>query len=808
MKILFGTNLDGCEWTSQHEKASLDKISCGPLGLLKLLETRLGFPAPSVSPAERINEYRKKIEAANDNWCRASFEKAPWQTASYLLSLRDTLIEAGWSGDSGNASERLNFFEKVEEIKLPLSPGFGDRMRRLIPEIEQERFEDWTISTEESPDLFPQILRTVFSALKKSGAYLEFSRCEETSFPKSVIRVIEGDNENVLALQLCRYLKSENNGNVALICEGDSTALDAVLPRYGFGRLGKRTPSRRVSDQVFPAFLKLLWSPFDPYTLCEFLMLPLGPVPRRLREKLLTAIAKEGGKGDKWDAVWALPENVGSEWRAFFENKAFSKGTEIFKSELNELCDSFIKACRAYAAENSSVGDALDSGIAQAKTLKKIIQEQAPISQGETISRELLMHILSSVVGKGSKDPQAGIEVNPFKVFSCPGAVSENFETVIWWNFADSGASSQTYWTAEELEKVPGLNPSTMRKRESAAWENAKKRAEKRLILFYPKTIAGTQVFEHPFLHTLGKFRREEQGEGDLTDSNCRLTPATPETQPAAEISWSSGPIVPSKSRPFSFTQIDTLIKCPFKWVLEYMFNLTKNPILRIPTGSPMIGTLAHKVIEILFKEKKIRDAESAVKLAGKLFDDLLPRMAPEFLQAKSKLQCERTKDVFTESVRCLIKELQKRNLTGPKTECKVFGKFNEYEFTGFIDMVLQDKNGRDFVIDLKWPKASYYEEPLNKGKALQLASYASMLRPDDFKVDCAYFLFQDKAFIENGEQNLRWREIWEQAERDARERFEQLSEGRVLLTEADDNDSPCKFCDFSGFCGKKRSDA
>ena len=140
----------------------------------------------------------------------------------------------------------------------------------------------------------------------------------------------------------------------------------------------------------------------------------------------------------------------------------------------------------------------------------------------------------------------------------------------------------------------------------------------------------------------------------------------------------------------------------------------------------------------------------------------------------------------------------------------KVFGKFNEYEFTGFIDMALRDKNGRDFVIDLKWSKAFYYEEPLNKGKALQLASYASMLRPDDFKVDCAYFLFQDKAFIENGEQNLRWREIWEQAERDARERFEQLSEGRVLLTEADDNDSnsPCKFCDFSGFCGKKRSDA
>lgn len=72
----------------------------------------------------RINEYRKKIEALNSDWCRASFEKAPWQTASYLLSLRDTLIEAGWNGESGNTSERFDFFERIERLDAPLAPLF------------------------------------------------------------------------------------------------------------------------------------------------------------------------------------------------------------------------------------------------------------------------------------------------------------------------------------------------------------------------------------------------------------------------------------------------------------------------------------------------------------------------------------------------------------------------------------------------------------------------------------------------------------------------------------------------------------
>ena len=810
MKILFGSYLDGSEWT--FEKASLGEIACGPLGLLKLLETHLGFSAPAVSSAERINEYRKKIEALNSDWCRASFEKAPWQTASYLLSLRDTLIEAGWNGESGNTSERFDFFERIERLDAPLAPGFGDRLRRLIPEIGRERFEDWEITSSENPETFPELIRQTFSALEQAGARCCFAdgSGEKSSGAESRIRVV-GDSENALVAQLCRYLKSGDNESVALICEGDSSALDLALQRNGFGAIGARTASRRVADQVLPAFIKLLWKPFDSYALCEFLMLPPAPLPDVLRNDLLWAIGNEAGKGDKWDAVWKSTENANSEWRAFFEDKAFSEEKEISRSELSELCDFFIKACRSYASGNTSVGEAIDSVIVQTKTLKKIIQEQA------SISRELLMQILSSVVGQGSRDTQAVAGVNRFSVFAHPGALTKDFDTVVWWNFSGATDARLTYWTDKELKQVPGANPLIGRKRELAAWQNAEAHAAKNLILFSPKSISGSPAFDHPFLHSLANVKTllaeslvDENGLWRLADRCCSLNSFCPPAETLVGMHEVPVPIAPDKTKPLSFSQIDSFIKCPFKWFLEKKLYLKKNPILRIPAGGRMIGTLAHKIIEILFKEQAEWKPEPAVARAGVLFDEWLPKMAPEFLKADAMLRRTRVKEAFLASVRKLVEELRVHRLTVVKTEREVFGKFGGYDFKGFVDMTLRDADGGDFVIDLKWSSGERFEKHLNGGKALQLASYASMLRPEDFKVRCAYFSFPDRMFIENEEQNSRWRQIWEQAERDMQERLEQLSAGKFLLPEPPDpkdEDTPCKFCDFSEFCrrGKEK---
>ena len=60
-------------------------MKCGPLVMLKFLETRYALGGDEVSDFERIDAYVRKMSAANCEWCRESFSADLWSTASTLL---------------------------------------------------------------------------------------------------------------------------------------------------------------------------------------------------------------------------------------------------------------------------------------------------------------------------------------------------------------------------------------------------------------------------------------------------------------------------------------------------------------------------------------------------------------------------------------------------------------------------------------------------------------------------------------------------------------------------------------------------
>ena len=63
VEITFGMALDGARWDGGP--ASIGKMTCGPLGMLKFLETRYALGGVEVSQFERIDAYVRKIEAAD-----------------------------------------------------------------------------------------------------------------------------------------------------------------------------------------------------------------------------------------------------------------------------------------------------------------------------------------------------------------------------------------------------------------------------------------------------------------------------------------------------------------------------------------------------------------------------------------------------------------------------------------------------------------------------------------------------------------------------------------------------------------------
>ena len=135
-EIMFGMELDGSRWAEGPE--SLGKMKCGPLGLLKFLETRYALSGIEASRFERVDAYAKKIKAAGCAWCRKSFEVDPWSTASTLLTWRDELMALKWDKQKSGDSVRFQTLAQIESSGPDLPLGVNDRLVHLLSEAKQK----------------------------------------------------------------------------------------------------------------------------------------------------------------------------------------------------------------------------------------------------------------------------------------------------------------------------------------------------------------------------------------------------------------------------------------------------------------------------------------------------------------------------------------------------------------------------------------------------------------------------------------------------------------------------------------------
>ena len=101
MHIVFGMMADGFAYPDfpGDGPGCLNGCIVGPLGLLEILETKLGLGGPPVTPVVRITAWQKKLQEAGKTGKRfwaASLAADPFSTARLILSWRDALVEGGW----------------------------------------------------------------------------------------------------------------------------------------------------------------------------------------------------------------------------------------------------------------------------------------------------------------------------------------------------------------------------------------------------------------------------------------------------------------------------------------------------------------------------------------------------------------------------------------------------------------------------------------------------------------------------------------------------------------------------------------
>jgi RecB family exonuclease len=790
MDIAFGWSLDGrCHPLSANGAIhALGQPVLGPQGLLSLLETVLGLTRPHVPAAVRIARTQARLRALDDGkrFYSASFARDSWATARQVLTWRDSLFAAGWTGepvpDGGARLDTLAEMEAADGVAIGASAG--ERLQgvltclagsppldltrvRLVTPVEQlpplwrsviQQLENRGVPVEGVPDMPPSAgdLGAIQAALS-GGMIAPFTG--DGSFV-----VIDTDDEWQAADAVASWLAAGDNADLVMVRGVGAPVLDDACHRLGLPRPGSaESSSHRSVLQVLPLALEILWEPLNAARLLEFLTLPRSPLPGFVARRFTRALmAAPGTGGEEWNAAWqdCLDENRRlnadglseaeiakrqrkdeDDWRFWLQPRRFRPEDGLHTTVIQQVC-------RYVAQWAAGIGNQTGDRLFLTAAAHAYGLGEAVASLGITsVSAVQLGRIVDAVTTEGVAAPESGGEAAPWLAVDSPGRIWGAAETVLWWNFTDTiSLPSRPPWSRAELAAlarndvvVEPMEAEILR--QAAAWRQALINARSRLILVKPRRVRGETVPPHPLWHEI--FAHLETMKADA----MAMLPAS-SISTHDQVSWAGRTVqrqgrdfvaLPSARRTWrvpatffgrrdkeSISSIEKLITCPLAWSLNYGARIRPGGRAVLPDDDKLIGTLAHAVIEKLFVTRTDWPFDEAAAEAGRLFDALTPAIAAPLLRPGFAVEYGRAKARVMEAVRMLVGMLAEARLTVRGCEMEVIAPFGQgQEFGGRMDLVLGDERGRSVILDLKWNKSDKYRRAdLGDNRALQLAAY------------------------------------------------------------------------------------
>lgn len=879
MIVEFGWFLDRAPWA--FAAPGLNRVRVGRKNLIGLLQTRLGLTRPEFPNAERVSQYLARLEHLDspDAWFHRSLEADPWSTAYELLAARDDAVANGWDGTlDGAASPLLRTLAAAERAPGPLSPSLADDVPELLSELESSPLPlgiDELI-LQHPEETFPAVWRRLIAALRDRGV-LVGEAPEPSGAPE--LTVLAAETEWEAAEHVARWLAAGTNTSTAVVCSDPTPVLDQYLTARGLPRLGLGARSAwRAQDQLIPLFFELVWEPANVHLLAEFLTLPDSPVRRAAARRLLRALSNAPGtRGPAWDrAIREIGEDeaLGPELAADLD-RLFR--THLLSEERRPSGAQMVEAAQWFAASlyaRAAVTERLQPTAAQ---LKRVLALVAPLRH---VSRRDLRRIIASVVGP-SAEPIIPAEAGPWLRLNHLVELGEPVESAVWWGFQSASTPTARRWDAHdaaclaqagvELPTPQDLTALAVRETLAAAGRC------RRLVLVQIAQRDGERVDANPLLESLVERyagRPDEAGgrlgeriaavtraPSCLTDDDgvWRLAGRTARLErAAAQHPAAPNPVQEVGANPamapesLSFTQLEVLLGCPMRWSLERKGRLRVPDAADIPEGARMIGSLAHKVVEVL--HGRLRVEHLAVPEGGevaRVIEELLPQMASELLLPGQKARRLTVVAAIAEAALGFFRGLERAGVALQDVE-KAFVKELKLvteegvlaiPVQGSADAVGIDTEGRTVVVDLKWyNSAKFLRQRVQDGRALQLALYQWALHdgedvpPDD---PTAYYLLKQHAFA-SAHEHFGARipraespaQLWGRAVRSAEFTVEQVLAGRVTATKPIEDafaaaaessgGSPgtieevetasgrlyvepgCRFCHFGALCGLK----
>jgi ATP-dependent helicase/nuclease subunit B len=840
---VFDWGLDGAAWVGPGGRGDVvfGEARVGPLGLLALLETRLGLGGRFDGLLRRACRLEGRLWGMAGFW-RASFELDPVGTCKRLLRDRDLLWLWGWEGQG--VSQRL---AELHAATAGASPGIPDRLRAVAAALVGRRAVFESLISYTNIELLAPAWRAVFQALRGGGVAVE----ERTLAASPAVGDLAGartarfqpagdgrlcllrrhgalDLADEVAASLAAY---EGLDEVVII--GADGVLDRALARHGLPRAGE-DDAAPASSRLLTLVIEAAFEPMEVGDLHALLAADPGPIPRGAAGPLMRALQRfPGRRSPEWSAQLKAALDGMDEPR---RTEVARRVTELLMpvcgreeklpvADLRRRLDTLGGWARRRAAHVPSL---LELGHGT-----EALAEAVELTGAERLSRHELRSLCEDL-GESTwswRAAQAGLAH-----VARPGAMLGPARAVIWWNFSRDTAPRPEHILLTRVERdglsaigVVPPDPSRTMALEADSWRRPLIQAREALVLACPHTDAsGDDNHPHPLWDDLTASLASYQDAGKLlrtrlvhpAPAGTTVVPPRPVVAPAAAVTVASPLALSEVESPSSLEQ---LIACSLSWALEYRgrlrWGLSEAPAR---PGPLLFGVLAHRLLEqVLGREH--HQPEDATALAGDLFEEQCSDLCEALALREHQAARATLRRTVVDSARELVRLALKHAARGVRAEQAGETVVQGQAIKGRLDLVWDEPA---VVLDLKWGKRSSAER-LKSGTALQLAAYGAIRAVDGRPAETAYFslLTQDVLAEPGGRLAVdacmqgayRSSDTWSAALVTVQQRRESLARGQLEAPGAVDEEVkpayaptglrlglPCRYCSFGGLCGRE----
>ena len=551
MKITFGMLLDGYE--PPELENSIGAFVTGPMGLLDLLETRLGLGSEWPVQPLRIAQYQQCLVDAisatknTKTFYSNSLLADALAVAETLLGWRDELLTAGWDGTAdASDSIRLQDMARVEKVaRKQLAAGNADRLQFVIDALRDRHpgiDEVWLVDPLEAlPPLWRRLLfrlpLTQGSVSAWSGATAQagsdLAALQHALLSNSPVSfqgdgsffVIKSDSEYVLSRAIGASFNAPNawaSGSTTVIVGQRGAALDAGLRSVDLPISGRSKKSPwRPAAQVLRMALGLLWQPLDSQRLLEFLTHTLCPLPQPLCSRLAKVVANSPGIGGQdWNRVIdtactaAIEKADGDRDAAKMIDEQlqtwllFPRFDPVAGAPVAVLAEHCARVAHwaAMRVDHADIEAAQRASFSAAqKEADTAVEVIGEIARGglEFMTKLQFDRLIEQVSAAGAKRPDVVAECGQVHATVDAAAVIGPVERVVWWDFSAPALPGKWPWTPAEIEQLrthgAGLpTVDSMLQFTAGSWLRPVMAATRQLVLVMPQRKGKEANAHHP----------------------------------------------------------------------------------------------------------------------------------------------------------------------------------------------------------------------------------------------------------------------------------------------------------------------